>query len=36
LTATLSPKLGDAPSASSFSLNAGATNPRTRWLLAGS
>jgi hypothetical protein len=36
LTATVSPKLGTAPSARSYSLNVGATNPRTRWLLAGS
>ena len=36
LTAAVSPKLGDTPSDSTFSLNTGATNPRTRWLLAGS
>jgi hypothetical protein len=36
LTAAVSPKLGDAASDATFSLNAGATNPRTRWLLAGS
>jgi len=36
LTAALSPKLGTAPSTETWSLNAGATNPRTRWLLAGS
>jgi hypothetical protein len=36
LTGTFSPKLGTAPSARSYSLNVGATNPRSRWLLAGS
>ena len=34
LTAAFSPKLGDAPDAATFALNAGATNPRNRWLLA--
>jgi len=36
LAAVLSPKLGTAPSPQTYSLNVGATNPRTRWLLAGS
>jgi len=36
LTGTFSPKLGSAPSTRSYSLNVGATNPRSRWLLAGS
>jgi len=36
LTGTFSPKLGTSPSARSYSLNVGATNPRSRWLLAGS
>ncbi len=36
LTATYSPRLSSRPNASTFSLNVGATNPRNRWLLAGS
>jgi len=36
LSAAYSPKLGTSPSSDTFSLNAGATNPRDRWLLAGS
>ena len=41
LKAVLSPHLGDdpgflRPNTSPFSLNTGATNPRTRWLLVGS
>ena len=36
LTATLSPKLANAPDPDAFALDFGATNPRTRWLLAGS
>lgn len=36
VTASYSPKLGTSPSDSTFSLDAGSTNPRHRWLLAGS
>ena len=36
MTAAFSPRLGDAPDTATFALNAGATNPRNRWLLAGS
>jgi hypothetical protein len=36
VTAALSPKLASAPDSATFALNAGATNPRDRWLLAGS
>ena len=36
VTAAFSPKLGSAPDTATFALNAGATNPRNRWLLAGS
>ena len=36
LTAVVSPKLGTRPSAATFALNEGATNPSHRWLLAGS
>jgi hypothetical protein len=36
LTAALSPKLGTAPNADTFTLDLGATNPRNRWLVAGS
>ncbi|HEY8708194.1 MAG TPA: hypothetical protein VIM34_09365 [Burkholderiaceae bacterium] len=36
LTAAFSPKLADAPNSATFALDAGATNPRNRWLLAGS
>ena len=36
LTAAFSPKLGRAPNPATFALDAGATNPRSRWLLAGS
>ncbi|MFS8082413.1 MAG: hypothetical protein ACMG51_03090, partial [Ginsengibacter sp.] len=36
LTAAFSPRLGGTPSDSTFSLNAGATNPGNRWLLAAS
>lgn len=36
LTATYSPRLGREPNPGTFSLNVGATNPRNRWLLAGS
>jgi hypothetical protein len=36
VTAAYSPKLGSSPSSDTFSLNAGATNPRDRWLLTGS
>ncbi len=39
LTAAVSPKFGDAsttPNTTTFTFNNGATNPRTRWLLAGS
>ena len=36
VTAAFSPDLGDRPSDSTFTLNTGATNPRNRWLLAGS
>ena len=36
MTAALSPKLGGASDPATFALNAGATNPRNRWLLAGS
>ena len=36
LTATFSPKLADAPDPGAFALDFGATNPRNRWLLAGS
>lgn len=36
LTAAVSPKLGSAANSATFALDAGATNPRSRWLLAGS
>lgn len=36
ITATYSPRLGRDPNPGTFSLNVGATNPRNRWLLAGS
>lgn len=36
LTATYSPRLAREPNPGTFSLNAGATNPRNRWLLTGS
>ncbi|MDZ7592182.1 MAG: hypothetical protein U5L05_16205 [Rubrivivax sp.] len=36
LTATLSPKLADEPDPDAFAIDFGATNPRNRWLLAGS
>ena len=36
LTAAYSPRLGDSPNMSTFSLDFGATNPRNRWLLVGS
>ena len=37
LTAAFSPKLGDTPNpGSTFNLDFGATNPRDRWLVAGS
>ena len=36
LTGLFSPRLGSATSDSTFSLNAGATNPRNRWLVSGS
>lgn len=36
LTATLSPKLASAPDDDTFAFDAGATNPRHRWLLAAS
>jgi hypothetical protein len=36
LTATFSPKLADEPDPDAFALDFGATNPRNRWLLAGS
>jgi len=36
LTATFSPKLANAPDPGAFALDFGATNPRNRWLLAGS
>jgi hypothetical protein len=36
ITATYSPRLGREPNPGTFSLNVGATNPRNRWLLAGS
>ena len=36
LTAAFSPKLGDAPNPATFAFDAGATNPRNRWLLTGS
>lgn len=36
LTATYSPKLAREPDPDAFALDAGATNPRHRWLLAGS
>lgn len=36
LTATFSPRLSRKPNEGTFSLNAGATNPLNRWLLAGS
>jgi hypothetical protein len=36
LTATISPKLARSPDAATFALNAGATNPSNRYLLAGS
>jgi hypothetical protein len=35
LTAALSPKLASTPDDETFALNAGATNPRSRWLVAG-
>ena len=36
ITATFSPRLGREPNPGTFSLNVGATNPRNRWMLAGS
>ena len=36
LTATFSPELDDEPDPDSFAIDFGATNPRNRWLLAGS
>jgi hypothetical protein len=36
VSALVSPKLGDGPNPAAFALDAGATNPRNRWLLAGS
>lgn len=36
LSAVLSPEIGHAPSDATFSLDANATNPRDRWLLAAS
>ena len=36
LTATVSPKLARSPDTATFALNAGATNPSNRYLLAGS
>jgi hypothetical protein len=36
LTATVSPKLARSPDSATFALNAGATNPSNRYLLAGS
>ncbi len=36
LTATYSPRLGRKANQRTYSLNTGATNPRNRWLLAGS
>lgn len=36
ITAAFSPKLASAPNPATFALDAGATNPRSRWLLAGS
>jgi hypothetical protein len=36
LTATFSPKLANEPDPDAFALDLGATNPRNRWLLAGS
>jgi hypothetical protein len=36
LTATFSPKLARSEDDATFALDAGATNPRNRWLLAGS
>jgi len=36
LTATFSPELARAPDPDAFALDAGATNPSNRWLLAGS
>jgi hypothetical protein len=36
ITAAFSPKLGSASNSATFTLDAGATNPRSRWLLAGS
>ena len=36
LTGVFSPRLGSTTSDSTFSLDVGATNPRNRWLLAGS
>jgi hypothetical protein len=36
ITATYSPRLGREPNPGTFSLNVGATNPRNRWMLAGS
>lgn len=36
LTAAFSPKLGSASNPATFALDTGATNPRSRWLLAGS
>lgn len=35
LSLTLSPKLARDPESGTFSLNEGATNPRNRWMLAG-
>lgn len=36
VTAAFSPKLSSTPNNATFTLDAGATNPRNRWLLAGS
>lgn len=36
VSAAFSPKLGIAADTATFALNAGATNPRNRWLIAGS
>lgn len=36
LTATFSPRLARSADSATFALNAGATNPNNRWLLAGS
>ena len=36
ITATVSPKLARSPDSATFALNAGATNPSNRYLLAGS